>query len=176
MKCKKDAYPEGIVITEDICEINVQHLLNHTCERILKCVNMHSETNSNLTLHCKWGFDGSGSHSTYKQKFTNPEGKDDSLFLSSLVPLRLEDKNNGKIVWKNPRPSSIRFCRPIRLPWTHENDKVIKNEEKYISEQIDALEPFRFNCGLVNFSVYLTMVDGKVLNYIVLLKFNLKFI
>ena len=47
-------------------------------------------------LSCKWAFDGASDQSEYKQKFDNDSSKDSNIS-----------------VWTNPKPSSIRFCRPV---------------------------------------------------------------
>lgn len=105
-----------------------------------------------LTLICKWGFDGSSNHSRYKQKWTTSEISDESIFVTSLIPLKLINDVTKEIIWKNPRPSSTRFCRPIRLQWLQETTLVSKEEEKYINEQINNLEPFISNNCRVKFS------------------------
>lgn len=88
-------------------------------------------------LYCKWGFDGSSDYSIHKQKSEVLQG--DSIFVTSLVPLRLVDCTSDHIIWKNPKSSSIRFCRLIRIQWIHESEEVSKNEEQYINKQIKDL-------------------------------------
>ena len=154
-------------MSESKCEVPLQQLLNKTCESILKVV---SDTigpeNPDITavLYLKWGFDGSSGHSGYKQKFVDTDLTDTSVFISSLVPLRLGDLKTGQVLWRNPKPSSIRFCRPIRIQWLQETTEVTKAEEIYITEQINALAPLTtFDVvGSVEYSLMLTMVDGKV--------------
>lgn len=72
------------------------------------------------------------------------------------------------VVWKNPRPSSPRFCRPIRLQFLHENIQATTNEVNYIEEQIKALVPFEKIIGgkgiSICYKLALTMIDGKVCN------------
>lgn len=163
LEAKKNAYPTDIFISENVCEVPLQNLLNNTCESILKMV-VIPETNKTLKLICKWGFDGSSGFSVYKQISDN-ELKDvmnGSLFVTSIVPLRLIDQDTEEILWKNPRPSSTRFCRPIRLQWVHETDLISKQEENYINDQISDLKPIVYDWGSINFSLALTMVDGKV--------------
>ncbi|XP_071579320.1 uncharacterized protein [Temnothorax nylanderi] len=72
--------------------------------------------------------------------------------------------SSNTAIWKNPRPSSTRFCRPIRVQWLHETDEVSKAEEAYLNQQIDQLKPYESKIGQINFSMHLTMVDGKVCN------------
>lgn len=79
-----------------------------------------SENVRNLNLIYKWSCDSSGQN-MYKQKFSGNDGSklDSNIFFTSLVSLQfisVDQVTNIKIiVWKNPRLSSPRFCRPIRI-------------------------------------------------------------
>ena len=93
---------------------------------------------------CKWGCDDTSGQSRYKQKFIDDYvGKfgDANIFFTSLVPLQLisiDKITNAKtVVWKNPRPSSPRFCIPLRIQFHHENTKATVNEVDNIKEQVD---------------------------------------
>lgn len=165
LETKKRMYPE-VDISEGKCEVPLQNLLDKTCGSIVDLVssNYQDAPEKTFTLFCKWGFDGSSGYSTYNQKFVTEGLKDDSLFVTSLVPLRLVGKNSGEIIWKVPRPSSTSFCRPIRIQWIHETEELCKIEEDYINAQIDKLKPFSSSIGSIDFSLTLTMVDGKVCN------------
>lgn len=72
------------------------------------------------------------------------------------------------ILWANPKPSSTRYCRPIRFSFIKETTEVIKNEVKTIEDQIKNLIPFNFKTesGVIeiSFVFVLTMIDGKVCN------------
>lgn len=121
-----------------------------------------------LTLISKWGCDGSN-QTQFKQKFANTGEDDANIFLSSLVPVRMVVFINGetrKIVWQNPVPSSVRFCRPIRARFIHETKDITKEEITYIEEQARNITE---TTGLedsvkINHTILLTMVDGKVCN------------
>lgn len=63
----------------------------------------------------KWGFVGSTHHTEYKQKSLNNDLVDKSLFVTSYVPLQLISKSDHTIIWKNARPSSTHYCRPVRF-------------------------------------------------------------
>lgn len=128
LKAKCKCYPDksSITVTECSAEVKLQALLDHTIQRILfnqmdVIKSLNSENLYNLNLICKWGCDGSSSQSIYKQKFSDDDGSksDANIFFTSLVPLELtseDEATNIKInVWKNPRPSSPRFCRPIKI-------------------------------------------------------------
>lgn len=90
------------------------------------------------------------------------------MFITSLVPIKAE--SNKKILFQNPRPSSTRFCRPIRLQFLNETTEVSMNEKNYIENQILQLNPTDMVIGgrriVVRYEMVLTMVDGKVCNAI----------
>jgi hypothetical protein len=94
--------------------------------------------------------------------------------MTSLVPIQLyglQKSNNEKIIiWKNPRPSSTRFCRPVRFLFEKETQDTIKNEVRYIENQIKSLEPTKVIIGSSNLKInnklLLTMITGKVCNAI----------
>lgn len=151
----------------------MQSLLDNTASSILELQANVVETVTddsveNLVLIGKWGFDGSTGHSEYKQKFSNNDLEDKSLFVTSYVPLQLISKTDHKIIWKNRRPSSTRYCRPVRFQFKKETTKLAIEEEKYFKEKINLLKPtelFIHNRKIyVEHSLQLTMVDGKVCN------------
>lgn len=114
-----------------------------------------------------WGCDGS--HQTqFKQKFSDTENDDGNLFLSSLVPVRLIVSVNGemkKIIWQNPVPSSVRFCRPIRARFVHETKDVTIEEVEFIEKQSKNLTETVIEGSIkITHTMLLTMVDGKVCN------------
>lgn len=164
---KKQFYPEDITITEEKCEIPLQSLLNKTCQSIMQCIfnEFGQEEARSLQLICKWGFDGSSGHSSYKQIRQDALPRaEESLFATSLVPLRLVDEVSKELLWKNPQPSSKRYCRPIRLQWIHETEEVSRLEQSEVKSQIEKLTPFQSPLGNIGFHLSLTMVDGKVGN------------
>lgn len=175
VKAKKHCYPphSSITITESSAAVKLQALLNHTVDRILflqrdVIATLTPDNVRNLKLYCKWGCDGSSGQSLYKQKFTEDGQSDESVFFTSLVPLQLTDVNETVIVWKNPRPSSPRFCRPIRLQFMQENVESTVEVVNDTNEQIELLVPFTTQMhGMsisVKFNMAFTMIDGKVCN------------
>lgn len=122
-----------------------------------------------VTLIGKWGFDGSSGHSEYKQCFPDSTMEDGSLFVTSYVPLRLVSTSTTSeetILWKNPRPSSTRYCRPIRFQFAKETKDLAVQEEQYFKEKINNLKPTIYKLQdrefQVNHSLQFTMVDGKI--------------
>lgn len=176
---KKKSYPNSkyIAVSESKAEVDLQNLLDHTASRILDLqfevwkdepgININ-----NLVLIGKWGFDGSSGYNEYKQRFNSNTLQDNSLFVTSYVPLQLVTKSakpeDAKIIWKNPRPSSTRYCRPIRFQFKKETSEVCIAERDYFKQKIDMLkhtEYSKFEKKIyVEHKLQLTMVDGKVCN------------
>lgn len=179
-KAKEQCYPrrDEIFIDECKAEVKLQALLDHTAERILlsqkdviKSISVDAVRE--LELMCKWGCDGTSGQSTFKQKFNDNEGTktDANIFFTSLVPLQLhtfDESKNKIIIWKNPRPSSHRFCRPIKLQFLHETASTTRDEVHFIKEQERNLETLQTtvdgNQLSVSYKLSLTMIDGKVCN------------
>lgn len=78
------------------------------------------------------------------------------------MPLQLKKDGSNEVVWTNPKPSSSRLCRPIKLLWKKETIDTIKKEEKNTSEQIAQLKDFVCNNIIITYKLQMTMVDGKV--------------
>lgn len=93
-------------------------------------------------------------------------------FFTSCVPLQLKGKdtetNQEIIVWKNPRPSSPRFCRPIHIQFLHETTEVTVTETNRVNNEIDRLHPLSTVVDgkriRVTHKLEQTMIDGKVCN------------
>lgn len=155
-------------------EVKLQSLLDHSVQRLTKLqdeVMTRVNESARLELKSKWGFDGSSSHSIYKQKFQeDTDAVDSDMLLTSIVPLQLTANFKGSvdIIWQNPRPSSTRFCIPIRFQYIKESEEIIKKENAYIEHQISELKPTSINIRGQYFNVHhvlmQTMLDGKVAN------------
>ena len=125
-----------------------------------------------LVLISKWDMDGSSSQAEYKQRNEQGPSKDSSIFTSSIVILKLiaTDTVSGKerIIWENERPSSTRFCRPIKFKFVNETKEMIIAEKKHIDRQIQSLGPSKFVSDdkehLVQHTLLFTMIDGKICN------------
>lgn len=181
-KTKKLCAPPAEFIEESSSKIRVQlqALVNHTARRIVKMIETdiaeHLDSNdleaTDLTLLCSWGMDGSTGYSQYHQAL--PEGcQDDSdIFSSTMTPIQLcitEDKKH--ILWYNPMPQSIRFCRPIFLDFVKESKHIILKTKCEIENEILELNPVKIivvgdKYIHVQFKFVLSMIDGKVLSYI----------
>lgn len=174
-KIKELCYPlkSGIKIEEKGVQIDLQHLLDHTINRIIKIPNVAlpqipQNEKGFLRFLAKWGCDGASGHSKYNQNFSDKALSDESIFMISMVPLKLEIKTSfgWEIVWKNERPSSTKFCRPIKFEYASETPEKIRSDVNDINEQIKNLIPtiLETNNGIyeVVHNLSLTMIDGKV--------------
>lgn len=88
------------------------------------------------------------------------------FFVTCMVPLQISgqaEDNEEVIVWKNDKPSSSFYCRPIRFKYIKETSEVLVEEEKLVKEAIRQLRPTLLSNGAsVIHEVNLTMIDGKV--------------
>ena len=116
-KAKAECLPPASAFTvlPDQAHVDLQPLLDKTATRLLQLQkpvlgSLPGRLPIQLVLHCKWGIDGSTGHSQYKQAGVQ---QDDRMLATTLVPLQLET-GVGEVIWRNPTPSSTRFCRPIR--------------------------------------------------------------
>lgn len=166
---KIELLPKTIISTECMAEVNLQDLLNNTCDGLLKSLDISTLGIQNeLTLTCKYGFDGSSGHSTYKQKFDDEHLSDEYMFLIAMSPIELSDRNSDKKVWSNSRSSSTFFCRPIKFLFAKETAALVKDEEEKLAIQIRDLEEYSINFKekhfAFNFKMILTMLDGSAIN------------
>ena len=88
------------------------------------------------------------------------------MFLTCLVPLELAGFEGAEkvIFWRNPRPSSTCYCRPVRFRFCKETKLVLEAEEAYLKRMISDLLPTVISDGnrTVKLMIELTMIDGKV--------------
>lgn len=178
-QAKGACYPdkESLSVSETVAEVKLQSLVDHTAKRLLVVQEdvlkqEACDLSHDLKLIYKWGCDGSSGHSTYKQQFGG-EGSalrtDSYLFAVCLVPLRLQS-HDDKILWNNPRPSSTRFCRPIKILFEKETSELSKREIENVENQIKDILPTKVCTGdqeiSINHCFQLTMIDGKIFGVI----------
>jgi len=148
-------------------------LVDHTVARIIEGYQAafkaieYSKISGPLKAIYKWGCDGSSGHSTYRQRFSDPEiGMiDESIFSICMVPLQILDINNA-VIWQNERPSSTRFCRPIKISFEKETADLVRKEVKNIEQKIEQILPSTFQHFKIVHEFHLTMIDGKIFNSI----------
>lgn len=167
LKCR----PKEISYSETKVEVSLQNLLDHTVDRILsmqqEVLEIFVPTHCSLIL--SYGFDGSTGQSIYKQRFEqdNIDGIDQSLFVTTIIPLKLIDTRN-QIIWMNNTPQSVRFCRPLKIQFIKETTDLILKEKYNLDIQIKNLKNYIYtnkqNNVIVEYKPYMTLIDGKVLN------------
>lgn len=164
LKCR----PKEISYSETKVEVSLQNLLDHTVDRILsmqqEVLEIFVPTHCSLIL--SYGFDGSTGQSIYKQRFEqdNIDGIDQSLFVTTIIPLKLIDTRN-QIIWMNNTPQSVRFCRPLKIQFIKETTDLILKEKYNLDIQIkNYIYTNKQNNVIVEYKPYMTLIDGKVLN------------
>ncbi|KAJ8666627.1 hypothetical protein QAD02_008289 [Eretmocerus hayati] len=175
---KERCYPEDIEGSESQAKISIQSLLNHSFSRLLMTFPdelIAALKNKILKLLIKWGMDGLSALSAFKQRWKEIENRvaalqrplDTLMFLICMVPLKLVDEDNN-VIWKNPTPSSTRYCRPIEFEFPKETTQnTIKKYEKY-QEDMDNLQPFSSEVlgpeAVVTHECICSIIDGKTCN------------
>ena len=174
---KKTCYPNNIKISESEVSIPVQDLLDFTICRLFEVQKevflLHLPTEIvQIDVYYKWGLDGSGGHSIYKQKFlNNPKYSDSNIVLSTIVLLEMSAMHKDKkiIFWKNLSPSSTKYCRPICFKLVKESNQTTREIYNTITQQIENLNSTNI---LLNDERHIqfkhipicTMMDGKTCN------------
>lgn len=176
---KKKCFPQDIIITENGAEIKLQSLLDHTTSQIIKSLpdqDFFDIDTEELILHGKWGMDGASNQQTFKQKWsTNNDSdsmkvmSDSTVFVVCYVPLILTDSHDhSRVLWRNERPSSVRFCRPLKFTFVKETPANILETYNFYMNKINNLQPSTENkCDKsfkITHTLYCTMIDGKVCN------------
>ena len=182
---KNAVFPQYlIIVSESIAEVSLQILADRDAKPLFQLLVKSNHPllkdlpdDVSLELHHKWGIDGSGDHATYQQAFTEalgqaPPTKDRSVLLTAISVLQLRIVREGlppQVLWKNPTPSSVRFCKPLRLQFKKETDESLKEKERYVLNQIESLESSRVTevpgkILKVHHKFSMTMIDGKCRN------------
>lgn len=163
---KEKCYPENINVTETSASVNLQSLLDHTTNRIFETFStetLESLSPCNYTLTSKWGCDGSSGHAEYKQNLPK-DVNDGSMYLLSMVPLMLQSDNNIEY-WRNCRPSSTRYCRPISFEFARETKEKVMEVNENMKSDIAALNSTKVVVTGKEINVLhkllFTMLDGK---------------
>lgn len=104
---KKRCYPpdEFIHVSESEAVVELEALLNHTFTRLMEF--LKPKIMGNVTVYFKWGMDGSSGHSQFKQAFEDKTLSDVSVFITTIVPVLLEDEGK-RVIWENPTPNSTK--------------------------------------------------------------------
>lgn len=138
-------YPIKYAVYKQKCTVQLQGLLNHAAERYFKFVDLRFKDNwyTRLTFICKYGFDGTNIE-TYKLNEKWRAEYWSFLFLFGSTTISWQKKTNI-IYWKNPQPSSTRYCRPINIYSRSEIAELSREEESNLKKEIKNLKDFRIN-------------------------------
>ncbi|XP_047125292.1 uncharacterized protein LOC124807453 isoform X1 [Hydra vulgaris] len=145
---KDRCYPKNICVTDYTASAPLQDLLDHTTTRLLETQTgvVNANDYNRVTLIYKAGFDGSSGHSIYQQTCNDNEctrnlKSEESLFITCFVPLELSSIVNDKkiILWRNSKPSSTLYCRPLRFKFVEETADLLHSEELTLKNEIKQL-------------------------------------
>lgn len=171
LAAKKRCYPSEIVVSESVAEISLQSMVDHTVSRIFESQPdaFHKTSllcDEKITVIYKWGCDGSSGHSNYRQSLGDCENRltDEYLFAVCLVPLQI--KLGSTVIWKNLKPSSTRYCRPIKIICQKETTDLVRIEVENIEKQILNIIPTDIGKFKLYHDFHMTMIDGKVFNVV----------
>lgn len=95
---------------------------------------------------------------------SDSEQDDSSVFMSTLVPLKLTSGNDT--IWTNPKPCSAFYCRPIQFKFIKEMEAVVLAQKTEIDKEIEDLLPTEHKTNTVRHELKMTMVDGKICTYL----------
>jgi len=182
---KQFCYPENIEISEYGASVKLQSLIDHTARRIVESLptsELDILNGKEFVLYGKWGMDGASGQQTFKQRWTSSNSKkvveleenlaleeisDKSIFMISMVPLQITSHDN-EIMWMNDRPSSVRYCRPIKFTFMKETSSSTLQEYNYYMQEINNLMPTVVTIKEISITIthnlQCTMIDGKVCN------------
>ena len=174
-KYKPEKY---IIITETEVTVSLQSMLNNTAEHLCEGIafNWEKSVLRSLELVVTVGFDSSSGHTNPHQKYDSTENQNanaqQSLFVTSMVIILVRSKKSNENLWVNPKPQSVRLCRPLRVCFEKEDDVAILREFKRLNEEISSLKPYNFTMPnqksvRITFNVSQTLFDGKCVNTIV---------
>lgn len=176
---RKKCWPEEIEVTDTKVGTTVSNLVEHTLSRIIEMqkdqiinhMNKNSNSHLSLTFVMSCGMDGSTGFSNYNIAAADGSMvRDDSFFITMMVPLDLKDRN-GYSHWRNRSPQSVRFVRALSIECVKESIEHIKQVYKDLNDQINVLQVFQFTLEqnkilYVHVEIFHTLIDGKVFNAI----------
>lgn len=135
---------------------------------MLKVKDVKFENVRHFKFMIKYVADGMFEFNPYKKLFKDSENSYEILFLMSLIPLRLKYLKDlpSPVFWKNPRPSSPKYCVPIMFEYAEETKSKILLECGNIDKQIKRRKPSKVEIdGFVYFvehDLIGTIIDDKI--------------
>lgn len=168
-EAKVECYPNNILVSDNEASVPLQYLLDHTSRRLMETLNISQLQQASEKLICiyKWGSDGASGQGQYAQLGKDGSHiKDSSIFMVSLVPLRIIRISDSVVVWCNNRPSSTSYCRPISFNFATETKELIMATSTNLNTQIQKLRNTAIKINGITYSIqhelHETMIDGKV--------------
>lgn len=167
-EANKRCFPKGIICTETSAEVPLQCLMDHTTQRL--CLSLNEVLQSLTTDRIKYlRLISKCCHSQYKQTFGNADQSDTHMVITTIVPIQLlSDHEKPVLIWQNPRPSSPRYCRPLRLEMGHETPELARSIAQNVRTQIENLTSTIIEAAeeelVVRHKLMMTMGDGKMVN------------
>ena len=182
LQAKKECYPsdDHMKITDSAAEVDLTQLIHHTYRRIFQIYSDDLESQdfwpdiSHFITESKIGSDGTTGLSNYKFVSNDPTADGCCCFISNFVPLKLYavlKSKQKRLIWKNPKPASTRFCRPFKMIFEKEKSDIVLREAELIENMIKSIPDLSVDFGEKSFTVIFrkndirySMIDGKVAN------------
>lgn len=146
-------------LTDKKSKVPLQVLLNHTASRILSI----TLTDESLIYGKTWLLFQNGDAMAFSSSCGH-NGDDSSLYLTTLVPIRLIDTDNSLFVSENLRSSSRHFCRPVKFVFCKDTPERIKLEIERIQSEIASQIFTESNEVKIEHQLYMIMIYGKTIN------------
>jgi hypothetical protein len=133
-----------MTVTINYSEVEVQGLVDLTLSRLIETLEAENFVNGDhLTARFKWGCDGFSGLNETKQKMsteTDENYDEKKIFMSTLVLLDLVSTETNKMIWVNPKPSSVHYTRPIMFEHLKETPETTVRHVQHVQNQIDNLQ------------------------------------
>ncbi|KAF0288068.1 hypothetical protein FJT64_013532 [Amphibalanus amphitrite] len=146
LDAKKRYHLAGVVVDDLRASVPVQQLLDHTASRLCTLqasVIQSSAAQGSLVLTSKYGFDGATGQQVYRHR-QSTDVDDSTMFLASMVPLRLRTED-GRVIWANPKPNSTFFCRPIGLIFEKDSKELTTATYVQLQQDVESLTPSTYS-------------------------------
>ncbi|KAE9542437.1 hypothetical protein AGLY_003298 [Aphis glycines] len=164
IESKQRCYPEDINMNEISASMPLQQLLDHTTRCLCEILNFSQYNNTfknsencEVEFILKWGCDMVPLVTVnINKRFLETKLKwNQIVFMFCLVPLKFilhTNLNKKNILWLNPKPSSISYCRPIKFFFEKETTNNILKYVKDVENEISNLKQLeiKINDDLVN--------------------------
>ena len=135
---KKECYPQSLQVSEDEARIDPLDQVKFTFKRIISKIEYNFIEGQEFNIHLKYGCDGMSIDSLHKQKFSDSDMTDKSIFSSVIVFMIIT--TGDEVVYHNEKPNSPFNCRPIKISYRKETSELIRSEIEYLRNEFS--QPF----------------------------------